>query len=107
MQKKKQGHKAIVKNIPEVNKYLWKIKHLVSIVPIQCPQGMPQDDKLGGSYLHDNGLFQVCPELKVDETRLTLLQKYENNPKRLKTDVLKRYLRYRWDNPIQGTMYDT
>jgi large subunit ribosomal protein L30 len=42
---------AIVKNIPEVNEILWKIKHLVKITPIQCPNGMPDEGDYEGTYL--------------------------------------------------------
>ncbi|XP_015596774.1 39S ribosomal protein L30, mitochondrial [Cephus cinctus] len=84
---------VIVKNIPEVNRDLWSIKHLVKITPIDFPNGMPDDD-LSGTYLHENGKLYVTP--KIDPVRYESTEKFEQDPKRLDKETLTKYLRLRW-----------
>ncbi|GLV43748.1 uncharacterized protein CBL_06928 [Carabus blaptoides fortunei] len=55
----KQGDVAIVKNIPENNAMLWKIKHLIKIAPITFPNGVPTEDDLDCTHLRENGELVV------------------------------------------------
>lgn len=45
----------IVKNTPQNNVLLYKVKHLVEITPITMPQGMPDDPE--HAFLKQNGEF--------------------------------------------------
>ena len=42
---------AVVKNIPEMNALLWRVKHLIRIDPVTFPDGEPSKDDLDGWQL--------------------------------------------------------
>jgi len=84
---------VIVKNIPEMCAMLWKVKHLVKIVPIKLPDKLPTTD-LNGTYLHENGTFYVVP--KVDSAREEAVEKFVNNPKKLNRNLIQDKLRLKW-----------
>ena len=45
------GAVSVVKNIPEVNAMLWRVKHVIRIDPITFPDGQPTKDDLDGWQL--------------------------------------------------------
>jgi len=73
---------------------LWKVKHLVKIVPIKLPDKLPTPDDINGTYLHENGTFSVVP--KVDPAREEALKKFVNDPKKLNRDIIQEKLRHKW-----------
>lgn len=73
---------------------LWKVKHLVKIVPIKLPDKLPIPDDINGTYLHENGTFYVVP--KVDPAREEALKKFVNDPKKLNNDIIQEKLRLKW-----------
>lgn len=85
---------VIVKNTPEMCAKLWKVKHLIKIVPIKLPDKLPMDD-LNGTYLHENGTFYVVP--KVDPAREEAVIKFINDPKKLNRDLIQEKLRHKWN----------
>ncbi|KAF5274389.1 hypothetical protein FQA39_LY07269 [Lamprigera yunnana] len=91
----KQSDIAIIKNIPENNARLWRIKHLVRIVPITFPNGFP--DSATGTYLQENGELVVSKLLVPKEDKLLALEKFENDIKKLDGDTLRRESRKRWN----------
>lgn len=91
------GGLAIVKNIPEVNSRLYKIKHLIKITPIRTPDGVPDDPSMG--YLRDDGVFVVSKKLKPDSLRLKLTEDFQTDPVRLDPDTIKKQARDKWLNP--------
>ncbi|XP_073977931.1 mitochondrial ribosomal protein L30 isoform X2 [Rhodnius prolixus] len=93
----KGGGLAIVKNIPEVNSRLYKIKHLIKITPIRTPDGVPDDPSMG--YLRDDGVFVVSKKLKPDSLRLKLTEDFQTDPVRLDPDTIKKQARDKWLNP--------
>nr|CAD7419589.1 unnamed protein product [Timema poppensis] len=96
-----QGHPSVVvKNIPEVNARLWKIKHLVEITPITFPQGPPQEGDYGGTFLKENGEFVVSPRLQVDSARIEETAKFIGDESKMDGPTLKKQLRLRWLNPV-------
>ncbi|KAL2723810.1 hypothetical protein V1477_019042 [Vespula maculifrons] len=90
---------VVVKNIPEVCAMLWKVKHLVKIIPVKLPDKLPNPDDFGGSYLHPNGTFYVVP--KIDPLRVESTEKFENNPKKLESSKISEKLRLQW---LNGTL---
>lgn len=92
---------AIVKNIPENNARLWKIKHLIKITPINFPFGEPSANDINYTQLRPNGECVVIKELQVDEQRIEDSKAFKENPKRLDGVTLTRDTRLRWVNPWQ------
>ncbi|TGZ51410.1 Uncharacterized protein DBV15_08972, partial [Temnothorax longispinosus] len=95
--KKHANAPVIVKNTPEICAMLWKVKHLIKIVPIKLPDKLPTMDDLNGTYLHENGTFYVIP--KVDSAREEAVEKFVNDPKKLNRDLIQDKLRFKW---LQG-----
>lgn len=85
---------AIIKNIPENNARLWRIKDLVDIQPITFPNGFPDD--INGTYLKENG--ELCVKKNVSNERLSLAEQFRNETKRLDGVTLRRESRTRWDS---------
>lgn len=84
----------ILKNTPEICALLWKVKHLVKILPIKLPDELPTADDLNGTYLHENGTFNIVP--KVDPAREEATIKFVNDPKKLNRDIIQEKLRLKW-----------
>lgn len=87
---------AIVKNIPENNQRLWKIKHLVLVTPITFPYGEPTEEDIRYTFLKENGECLVTKKIAVPAQRLEATKKFENDPKRLDKETLKKHLRQKW-----------
>lgn len=85
---------AILKNIPEINELLWKIKHLIQIKPVTFPNGFPQN--VNGTYLKENGEMIVKKEIIPEERKLIATDNFKTDPRKLDGDTLRRYLRKKW-----------
>ncbi|XP_011059024.1 PREDICTED: 39S ribosomal protein L30, mitochondrial [Acromyrmex echinatior] len=85
---------VIVKNTPDMCAMLWKVKHLIKIVPIKLPDKLPTTDDLNGTYLHENGTFYVVP--KVESVCEEAVEQFINNPKKLNRDIIQDKLRLKW-----------
>lgn len=89
---------AIVKNIPEMVAKLWKIKHLVQILPITFPHGYPEDGDFSSGYLDKHtGEFFVHKNL-ADERTIKATEEFISDPLRVDADTLIKKLRDRWLN---------
>lgn len=86
---------AIIKNIPENNARLWRIKHLVKIVPITFPNGFPTNSS--GTYLKENGELLVAKTLQVQDDKLLATEEFQTDVKKLDGDTLRRNSRKRWN----------
>lgn len=95
----KAGEIVILKNIPEINSLLYKIKHLIKITPIRTPNGIPDKDELDSGYLKENGEFVVTQRLKPNPERLKLTEQFQTDPARLDADTLIKQSRDKWLNP--------
>lgn len=93
-----QSDIAVVKNIPEVNAILWKIKHLVKITPIQCPNGLPEEGDYEGTYLTDYGEFRISPRLKIDPKQIEATEEFVKDPRKFDGETLRKLLRLKWLN---------
>lgn len=85
-----------MKNIPENNARLWKIKHLIHISPITFPYGEPKIDDINYTFLKENGECIVTKKLEVPEERIKASELFEKDEKRLDKETIKRDLRLKW-----------
>lgn len=90
----KRSDVVILKNIPETNERLWKVKHLVEIKPITFPDGFPTSPK--GTYLKENGELRVMKSLEPCEQRLQLSEDFRKQIDRIDGDTLRRDSRKKW-----------
>lgn len=88
---------TIVKNIPENNARLWKVKHLIEITPIHFPQGEPTMDDINHTFLKENGDCIVIKNIDSLNQRMEAAEK--KDPKELDPETLKKESRLRWLNP--------
>lgn len=95
----KESDFTVVKNIPENNARLWKIKHLIKVTPITFPHGEPTENDIKHTILKSNGECIVTKEIGPIEERVKALELFENSPKRLDTDLIRRDSRLKWQNP--------
>lgn len=99
---RKQSDVVILKNIPEVNRALWKVKHVVEIVPVTFPDGFPKDSR--GTYLKENGELVVKKELVPCESSLQKTLGYRHDPKRLDGATLKKDADMKWLSGWSGSV---
>ncbi|XP_037049955.1 39S ribosomal protein L30, mitochondrial [Bradysia coprophila] len=92
----KMSDVAVVKNIPEVNAMLWKVKHLVDIKPIVFPYGEPTVDDVNHTFLKESGECIVTKEIKFDESRLLARNEFDEKAERLDGPTLKNNSRLKW-----------
>ncbi|XP_045466301.1 39S ribosomal protein L30, mitochondrial [Harmonia axyridis] len=88
----KQSDVVVLKNMPETNMKLWKIKHLVQIKPITFPNGFPED--INGTYLKENG--ELVVKHSISEEKQVLSETLRKDVKRLDGDTLRRNSRQKW-----------
>lgn len=89
---------AVVKNIPEVNAMLWKVKHLVDIQPVLFPYGEPTMNDINHTFTKENGECIVTKEIKFDESRMLARNEFDEKPERLDGATLKNNSRLKWLN---------
>ncbi|VEN40171.1 unnamed protein product [Callosobruchus maculatus] len=85
---------TVVKNIPENNHRLWKIKHLIKIDPITFPDGFPTKDDI--TYLKENGELRIIKKIGPIEERMKLTDAFQKDLKKLDGDTLRRDSRKKW-----------
>jgi len=90
---------GIVKNTPEMNARLWKVKHLVKITPIQTPDGLPENGDYWGTHLDTEGVLRISKRLLPDVKRLEATQDFEKLEKRVDRRTADSYCRNKWLNP--------
>lgn len=86
----------VIKNIPENNQRLWKIKHVIKITPITYPDGFPTKDDV--TRLEENGQLRIMKKIGTVETRLQLTEAFQKDVKKLDGDTLRRDSRKKWLN---------
>jgi large subunit ribosomal protein L30 len=90
----------VVKNIPEINANLWKVKHLIKIEPITFPYGEPTENDINHTYLKVNGECIVVKEIGGEggQKRLEAADEIFKDPKKLDGSTLRRDTRMKWLN---------
>ncbi|XP_072382140.1 uncharacterized protein mRpL30 [Diabrotica undecimpunctata] len=91
---KKVNSYTIVKNIPENNQRLWKIKYMINITPITFPNGFPNITDV--TYLQENGELNIIKNNAVHKDQLGASENFRNNRYRLDGDTLRRHSRRKW-----------
>lgn len=87
---------SVIKNTPENNALLWKVKHLVSVEPITFPYGEPTEEDITHTKLKENGECIVHKKIGIDEKRLEITDKFLNDPTRLDRRTLEREALLKW-----------
>ncbi|XP_060526000.1 large ribosomal subunit protein uL30m [Cylas formicarius] len=85
---------VVVKNIPENNHRLWKVKHMIKIDPITFPDGFPNEND--STYLQENGELRIVRHIGHIEERSKLLSEYKTATDKMDGDTLRRDSRSRW-----------
>lgn len=87
-----------MKNIPEVNGKLWKVKHLIKITPIVFPFGEPTKDDIKYTVLRENGECLVVKKLEPQENQIEALDKFDADAKKMDSTTIVRDSRLKWDS---------
>ncbi|XP_053680193.1 39S ribosomal protein L30, mitochondrial [Anopheles nili] len=93
---------AVVKNIPENNARLWKVKHLVEILPITYKYDEPTWADIESTFLKEDGECVVIRKLQTIEdanSKLTAAEEIRNAENRMVGETLRKDSRLRWLNP--------
>ncbi|KPI95484.1 39S ribosomal protein L30, mitochondrial [Papilio xuthus] len=93
---------TVVKNIPEINSRLWKIKHLIKLTPITFPYGEPSEEDINHTILKENGQCIVTKTLAPHPTQIEALEKFDNNKNKMDSTTIKKDSRYKWNNAYGG-----
>ncbi|RZF40106.1 hypothetical protein LSTR_LSTR002509 [Laodelphax striatellus] len=93
----KSSKVVAVKNIPEMNSKLYKIKHLIKITPIKFMNGEPTAEDINYCHLNEWGEFTITK--KIDPKRLEQTEKFINDPKHLDAATKRKQSRLKWENP--------
>lgn len=86
-----------MKNIPEVNVVLWKVKHLVKITPIVFPYGEPTKDDIKYTVLRENGECLVVKKLEPQENQIEALDKFDADAKKMDSTTIVNDSRLKWN----------
>lgn len=92
----------MVKNIPEINAKLWKIKHLIKITPIEFPYGEPTADDINYTILKENGQCLVTKKLEPEFGQIQALEEFDSDRKKMNSTTIKRDTRHRWNTGYGG-----
>lgn len=90
----KLNEMVIIKNIPELNWRLWRVKHLIKITPITFPDGFPKDNQ--GTYLKENGELEVKKRLIASDLALKKSEEFREDPRRMDGKTKAEFLRRKW-----------
>ncbi|XP_013183331.2 large ribosomal subunit protein uL30m [Amyelois transitella] len=93
---------AIVKNIPENNMRLWKVKHLIKVTPITFPYGEPTEEDIKYTVLKENGQCLVTKTLMPQENCIEALDEFDMDAKKMDSTTIKRDSRHKWNNAFTG-----
>lgn len=86
----------VVKNIPENNDRLWKIKHLIKVVPINFINGEPTADDLNHTYLKENGDCVVIKSIDGLNKRIEAAENFKKDKTRIDNETLRKDDRKKW-----------
>lgn len=86
----------IVKNIPEVNALLYKVKHMIKISPITFPNGEPTKSDIGSTYLKDNGELVIIKSLKPSEEIVKATEIEDNKETKMDGETIRKLERLKW-----------
>lgn len=85
-----------------MNAKLWKVKHLVKIVPITFPYGEPTETDIKYTVLKENGQCLVTKTLEPEHRQIQALEEFDDDPKKMDSTTIKRDSRLKWNNAFRG-----
>ena len=85
---------VFVKNTPEVCSQLWRVKHLVKILPLKVPENLSSIDDSTEVFFHENGTCQITG--KIDPARRQATEAPKESMKRLDRSTISEKLRLQW-----------
>ncbi|KZC09750.1 PREDICTED: uncharacterized protein LOC107187832 [Dufourea novaeangliae] len=97
--REKENKPVFVKNTPEMCIELWRVKHLIKIVPVTTPDNFDAIDDLTEYYAHPTGTIYVTG--KLDPARVKATEEFRNSMKRLEYPNVSEKLRLQW---LQGAL---
>ncbi|KOX71465.1 39S ribosomal protein L30, mitochondrial [Melipona quadrifasciata] len=83
----RKNEPVFLKNIPEICAMLWRVKHLVKIIPLTV-------DDFTTYYIHENGTIHDTG--KLDPARYQATMEAKNNTKKMNHYTIREQLRLRW-----------
>lgn len=92
----------MVKNIPENNARLWKVKHLIEVLPIRFLHGEPTEADVNYTFLKENGDCVVVKDITsraVRDDRLESAVQFTKTEERMDGETLRKDSRLKWLNP--------
>lgn len=89
---------VFVKNTPEMCAILWKVKHLVKIVPVKVPDNLSEIKDTHEIFFHENGTCFVNG--KVDPFRKEATEAEKRSIKRMDSYTISEKLRLQWTQGI-------
>ncbi|KAL4709807.1 hypothetical protein ACJJTC_001261 [Scirpophaga incertulas] len=93
---------TVVKNIPENNMRLWKVKHLIKVTPITFPYGEPTTNDINYTMLKENGQCLVKKSLETPPKEIEALDNFHSNSKKMDSTTIKKDSRHKWNNAFTG-----
>ncbi|XP_076232378.1 mitochondrial ribosomal protein L30 [Calliopsis andreniformis] len=94
----KKNEPVFVKNTPEMCGLLWRVKHLVKIVPVKIPENLSKLDDSTEFFFHEDGTCYVSG--KVDPYRKEATESAQNSIKRLQNSTISEKLRLQWEKGL-------
>ncbi|CAL7948001.1 unnamed protein product [Xylocopa violacea] len=89
-----RNNPVFAKNTPEICAMLWKIKHLIKVVPVKLPEKLPEVDGNTEFWIDETGEVRVIG--KLDPARLQATLDIANSKKRMRHKTISEKLRLQW-----------
>jgi len=93
----KMAHTVVVKNVPEMNRKLYNIKHLVEILPLRIPKDLPLDADPRHCFINDNAELVYEPEQEAVYEKLDIPNPEDETA--ISIGELHREGRSKWEMP--------
>ena len=90
----KENEPVFVKNTPEICSQLWRVKHLVKILPLKVPENLSNIDDSTEVFFHENGTCHITG--KIDPARRQATEAAKESMKRLDRSTISEKLRLQW-----------
>ncbi|CAL4100299.1 unnamed protein product, partial [Meganyctiphanes norvegica] len=66
----KRSDVSVLKNNPENNALLWKVKHMVKVTPLRVPTNLPKDIDPKDCFIKETGEFYHIPKIGIPKEKL-------------------------------------
>lgn len=79
---------------------LWKIKHLVEILPITFPDGVPTEEDIPNCHLHENGELRISKDLAPNTSKFEATETFQKKVDLIEKKTIEKYTRKKWLDAI-------